>query len=220
MLYESLSKFDISDIPTDVSVTSAIVSFYAYIASGGDHRVAEIYPLLVEFVEDEATWDDRKSGVAWSAPGGAEGVDFDSMITSVFGTANTWMHFDITSTVWGWHNGTSTNHGLLLRGVIPDDLANTEFSFRSSEYTTDVTLRPYITIEYGLPVEVVDGFVLTAGSVSLWEPDALADIQAVPAWGLFEPDDDGNYQPVTYANVSEEDYFYELDDNDDIQPKI
>jgi hypothetical protein len=57
-----------------------------------------------------------------------------------------WVAFDVTPRLQMWSNQTSANYGWRLAETEPDDINNIVFD--SSEYATDPSFRPKLTVVY------------------------------------------------------------------------
>lgn len=81
--------------------------------------------------------NDRQASVDFVTQGGS-GSTADSI--------NIWRHWDVTSVVEDWYDGTITNYGLVFWHEWVDDTCNT-YIFRSSEYS-GTTYDPVLSIYY------------------------------------------------------------------------
>jgi len=129
-------------VPNGATVQSATLSIYKQYYD--DTYV--VNALLTRWVQSQATWWYAQTGVAWSVGGAnAAGSDYVSAPdASVAGGFNPgWLNFDVTSRVAQWSVNPSANYGWRLSqtGTSPQ-----EKQFNGSEYATDVTLRPKLTI--------------------------------------------------------------------------
>ena len=168
---QGLMKFDISDIPDDVTITSATLRIYLYndiISGDTTRRGVRAYPMLVSVIygnKDNAAasvgevdaHQRAQAQMDWGLPNsqdrgpqpGVEGVGADVDI-SISGAASyylsdigSFLEIDVTDILDNWYAGTVTNHGFLLLG----DTSQTAGYFRSSEHAT-IGERPELVIEY------------------------------------------------------------------------
>ena len=74
-----------------------------------------------------------------------------------------WMAFDVTPRMRQWSNGAAANYG--WRVVENPAMPTNAIVFHSSEYATDTTLRPKLTVVYAPPPgqRVADGGHCHAG---------------------------------------------------------
>ncbi len=107
-----------------------------------------LYPLLVAWNESQATWNQRQTGVPWAVPGAA-GIGTDYRATSDVvvsgGYDPGWMSFDVTGRVQQWEAAAGSNFGWRIAQT---DTLGGDKTFYSSEYLTDPTLRPKLTVVY------------------------------------------------------------------------
>ena len=110
--------------------------------------------------------DGSQTGVPWTV-GGAAGAGTDySTTTDALVTPNWnpgWVNFDVTPRVRQWASG-GVNYGWLMAQTTP--ASNSKY-FVSSEYTTDTTLRPKLTVVYSsgatAPTYQLSGTVTLSG---------------------------------------------------------
>jgi len=103
----------------------------------------QVYQVLTEWFENQATYNVRKSSVNWGVPGGEIGIDYliDPSDSITVDTALQWYEFDVTSIVSSWQYPFLPNYGIFLRPSSSD----VKVSFHSSTYPTDPLLHPYLT---------------------------------------------------------------------------
>ncbi len=157
----TLMQFDFSAIPANATVISATLSIYLFqdVATEGD--TYRVYRLLKEWDEGnglggashtgDVTWNNRKTGVAWTASGGFDAADCEqndigSLVVGAAEPLNNWLDFTLTpAKVEDWIDGTLTNNGMLFKS---DNENNDAYGFRSSQYGADPSLQPKLFIEY------------------------------------------------------------------------
>jgi len=82
--FRSLIKFsELDNFLTDPDLIGFQISeAYLYLTISGDFssnaRTYDLYRLLVDFVEAQATWNVRKTATNWGTAGGQSGVDYDA----------------------------------------------------------------------------------------------------------------------------------------------
>jgi len=144
----SLIRFDISGFRPGGTLLSATLMLYKYNLEPRSNPTY-LYRVTNSWVNGQATWASRSSGVSWSTAGG----DYDPVPIALGGSlpyANSptnWYAFDVTEWMEDWINGTSVNNGIL---IINDAGGNQGPRFYSSDYT-DAVYRPYLEVEYHLP---------------------------------------------------------------------
>jgi hypothetical protein len=147
-----LLEFNLSNIPSNAVVTSAILELTALSGSGltlNVHRATTSWTEgsgLNSISGDGATWNNATGSAAWTTAGG----DFNSTVfasnsTNAAGT----LTFDVTTLVQGWVNGTWTNKGFLLKHN--DETSNGREQFNSSDVASG---KPKLTINYTTALNV------------------------------------------------------------------
>ena len=131
-------------VPDGATIQSATLQLYKqyYNVSVG------LFPLLVGWNESQATWNQRQTGVPWTVPGAAgAGTDYSatSDVVVAGGFSPGWMSFDVSGRVQQWGAAVATNFGWRIAQT---DTAGDDKIFYSSEYLTDQTLRPKLTVVY------------------------------------------------------------------------
>lgn len=134
----SLIRFDLSGIPTGSTVSNAVLQIYLQNKSGDGNF--HIGTMNVDWAEMQATWNERLSGTSW--PGGTAIPNASEFGTVPQGSTNAWVSFTVTSAVQNWVDS-SPNYGFL---IWPDSTVDDRFW--SSDYVTDTSLRPKLTITY------------------------------------------------------------------------
>ena len=175
----SLLKFDFSSVvPAGATITLATLSLYAYTANGPDTLTA--YRLLrTDWSESQATWNEYKTGSSWGTAGALNTTtDFttdDSASGSVANNSAAWHNFTVTAQVQTARDSVS---GVAHFKII--DTADYYYQrYRSSNYTTDTSLRPKLYIEYTLPpaIQTVNG--LAKASVKTINALVIASVKTI-----------------------------------------
>jgi hypothetical protein len=140
--------FDLSEIPTDATVLSAMMELRtSHYKSHPQDMTVSAYGVKRAWRELETTWNAARTDVAWGQPGIEDTVsDRDAVPTAsqLVSDTNTWYAFDITSLAQAWVSGARPNEGVVLLAT-----GNTvELSFWSSQYGANETLRPRLVISY------------------------------------------------------------------------
>jgi hypothetical protein len=147
--YYSLLQFNLGRIPHGAKVYSAQLALYQNTTStaGGSVGVQRITRDWDEGAGNGGTapgvtWNERDTGLAWTAPGGDFASEDYASTTIPVGTRD-WFTWDITGLVSGWVSGTFPNQGL---AIVPES-TNAHAQFVSSD-ATDPALRPRLTVTY------------------------------------------------------------------------
>ncbi len=163
----SLLRFDLSAIPFGSEVHSAELELH--LASGSGSAVPiDVFRVTERWIENEVTWDERSSGVAWSNPGG----DHDpAPSATVLVGPDSGEHYsgDVTSLFADWVSGRHPNHGMLLRG----GHNGVDEEFLSSD-DSNSGLRPRIRVDYVCECGIVCQAPQGTGDLLLVVRDAAA----------------------------------------------
>lgn len=134
-------------LPTG-SGTISQITLYCYSSAKLGTSIIDLHELTTDFVENQATWNIRKSGTNWTTSGG----DYSATIIdeTAGAAADAWQTWDIlggssdnplTSLTWG-------NTVRLLLKQKTESSSSKYNTYYSRDYTTDTTKRPYIKITY------------------------------------------------------------------------
>lgn len=157
-----LIQFDLSSIPANATVTSAVMSVYLFSGASTNNVTVNAHRAITvwyEGVKDGAVPDPGQDGSSWvyrnangsvqwaGGNGGGSGSDYAAAVEAsvVMGAYNTWHDFTITSLVQSWVNGTYTNNGIWLR---PATIGIAKY-LRSSDYGT-ADYRPKLVVNYSI----------------------------------------------------------------------
>jgi Bacterial Ig domain len=149
-LYNPLVRFAIfsnegGPVPQGSIITYAALALYKSSYYDYTYRA---HPLLVNWVENKATWINAADGIPWNAPGAAGvGSDYaaNSSPAALTGWNPDWVVLDVTDSVQAMSLGTQSNFGWQLLG----NGVNYHKIFRASEYTADPKLRPKLILQIG-----------------------------------------------------------------------
>lgn len=154
----SLIKFDLSSIPSGATISSAVLSLWTKTDYATDNSTFKVHRVKRNWVEAQATWNIYSTGNNWGTAGADHADDFDSTehASRAFSAtetidAETQFTFDATglTELKKMIDGTYTNYGWIVRGLIPET-ANAGYTFHSSSGTT-AGYRPKLVIEYTAP---------------------------------------------------------------------
>lgn len=200
-LYRPLVHFDLRDIPTGATVTSANLQLYADLLPPARtvtinvHRATAAWKEGTGWAEcsgDGATWEETEGGIAWTSRGG----DFDpTVVASKTRTATqtnpAWDTYSVTSAVQRWVSGQAPNHGLLLKfGDETPDVGHW-FAYNSDEHWTSAQ-RPKLALTYA------DGSHAQGPTVAVSEPAPSALVSGSAAPITAAASDDGRVDLVEF----------------------
>ncbi len=133
------------EIPDGSYIESATLSLYKFSAYDSVYLAN---PILQNWQETEATWNERLTGVPW-VKSGATGLGSDFAMSEAGESAvrwdPQWLDLDVASSVQAMSDGIADNYGWRLYPISGN--TNTK-DFHSREYSNDFSLRPKLTIEY------------------------------------------------------------------------
>jgi hypothetical protein len=116
---EILLRFDLSGVPGDAVITSALLSLYFNARSAMDTMTASVYAVKRPWIEEQATWNQAQAGASWAQPGANDTSTDRAAAPAASVTLQTvldWTTWDITALVQEWVRGTTPNYGVLIRG--------------------------------------------------------------------------------------------------------
>jgi len=154
---QSLVRFDLSGLPSPITIKKATLFTYALERSNENPMMIGIYPLNRHWEAEEATWvmATADEGWLWS---GAGSVPWDregeSVSDVVLDEVYHWFPFDLTSLVQRWVDDPESNKGVLLAG---SGHVAVEYRLVANERRS-VVLRPRLVIDYveGTPTPTPD----------------------------------------------------------------
>jgi hypothetical protein len=150
-----LLRFELSDhIPAAAVVTAARLELWLFQRSTLEWTDVGLYQVLQPWTEDGATWNNAASNAPWQVAGcnGPDDRAFDPTAVTRFLLAGTWRDWEIAGLVQNWVSDPSSNHGVLLTGLSPDERQWwTLFSSQYSSSPTEQAKRPRLTVSYHVP---------------------------------------------------------------------
>lgn len=137
----ALFRFDLTSIATTAVVSAAELHIWTYDDPGA---TVTLYPVLEAWDEATATWNQRSTGVAWSAAGAAPPSRGTTPTATVTPSA-AFTGYVVTipaAVVAGWVADPASNHGLVL---ITTDSDGSRFSTKEN---TTASVRPYLRVTH------------------------------------------------------------------------
>ena len=138
--FRGLIKFDLSSLPSGVTINKAYLQLYAYNYSewsqdawpGPHSKTITAYKITQDWGETTVTWNNKPSG------------DTGVGATAVTSNVNTWTSWDVSDLVSKWYNGQIPNYGVYI-----DELnENKGYYFYASSDHPNANIRPKLVIEY------------------------------------------------------------------------
>mgnify|MGYP005841554835 CR=1 FL=1 len=146
----SLLRFELPAYLQPLAVEKATLRLYVVTHSNPAPLQVEVYRLLRQWDEREATWSRPLDGAAWGQPGANKpGVDYaeGALASAQVGAENVWVEFDVTPAVRAWLARPQENLGFLLAAA---GTVSVEYNFASSDWI-DAYYRPLLSISYTRP---------------------------------------------------------------------
>ncbi len=170
-LDRALLQFDLSKLHTSAKIVNASLDLYLNNSTGSDDTIF-IHRLTANWVEDEVTWEIKRSGFLgnWGTAGG----DYIATASGSF-VADTvgWKSADITQLVQDWIKAPSINRGMIL--LSPAASGNNEKKFTSSD-DPDASLHPKLTITYACECGVECYEAIAGGNTVVLSTDGSATL--------------------------------------------
>jgi endonuclease/exonuclease/phosphatase family metal-dependent hydrolase len=145
-LRRGLLKFDTQNtIPAGSQIQSAVLTLTVKTAGTDASRTIGVYPVTTSFVQEEATWNLRRTATPWTTPGGDLGPEATRVVvTNVVGSK---VSADVTAVVQAAVNDGTSRY---TRVALADLGASTNTSYREyfSSKAPDPSARPVLTVVY------------------------------------------------------------------------
>ena len=143
----ALLRFDLSEVPTDITVLRADLQLFAVAWTASRSATASVFRVLRHWEENEATWVDATTPEEWFFPG-CGGLGTDRAVvpegTETLSGIDYRYSFEVTASVAAWLADQEANHGLLL---VASGGADVGYSFASSSHSV-VGYHPALVITY------------------------------------------------------------------------
>ncbi|MBD3203388.1 DNRLRE domain-containing protein [Candidatus Woesearchaeota archaeon] len=184
----ALIEFNLSNISSGYTCSNATLSLYCnYLDANAYNSLVGVYELRSgrsTWVEGEATWNDYASGSSWTT-GGADSTTEDRLAASIAtfnapASSGNWINISLNTTeVEDWFGDSNENYGLII--IMDDETTGwTKVTFRSSDYTSDTSLRPKLVVDYsestGNSVPVINQVQCEINSSSNWHACSDASV--------------------------------------------
>jgi hypothetical protein len=110
-----LLRFDVSAIPSTVTVTSAVITIKTSELLGTETPVMAFHKMKKTWIEAEATWNKRNTSISWLTAGGEFDTSACSNSVSIPVAEGTYVWKIDKAVVQAWINNGTDNMGLLLK---------------------------------------------------------------------------------------------------------
>ncbi len=150
-----ITKYDLSDIPSNATITAAVDSHYCNATASGAARIIRALRVTNNWMELEVNWKYRRMNGAdtlWGSAGGDTADIIDSASVSTVG----WYQWNNFSTaVQNWIDGTWNNYGFIFKNK-EEGTSNTWKRFFTSERSlieggSPATKQPRLYVTYTVP---------------------------------------------------------------------
>lgn len=153
--FHGAAIFDFSSLPAIATIYR--VKLWLYVSAS--HGSIQTYPIYIrrclrDLILSEFTWNNYKTGSAWTTAGGlGANTDYTATYAATLyapASGSQWMSVDITPMI-NYIRANLSSIAKLLFHAYPGPSAGDYVDCYSSAYTTDPTKRPKLVIEYSYP---------------------------------------------------------------------
>ncbi len=145
--YQPILRFDLSPIPSDATVTRAILEVYTPAWSAASEITMGAYYITRTVTYCEANWNQARIGNLWGNPGAAntstDRRPFPEATVTTQGPRR-WYSLDLSGVTRGWLSGALANNGVVLRGSYEE----VGYFDIDSAQSINVTQRPRLVVSY------------------------------------------------------------------------
>ncbi len=148
---KSLLRFDLAAIPAGKTVDEATLRLYYKGRSNSNALTLGTYRLLAPWVDSQATWTQRMTGMNWVVSGLGSGSDYAATgggASPVLGDGGSWVEIDMTEMAQAWVDNSTQNYGLLLRQALAAGYVIYDFCSERGISPCSSSQTPLLTIWY------------------------------------------------------------------------
>jgi RHS repeat-associated protein len=162
-----LLHFNISFVPRDVQLSSALLNLYMYDSSGASTaNTINADPVTRGGWTMGATWNSYDGANPWTTPGGGFTSTPAASATIPYGAAPFSYSWRITQLAQGWLDGAIANNGVIM--VSSNETTNNVMQFWTSQPGAPSSEQPYLQLHYAFRTgeqsfDTMVGFNLTDG---------------------------------------------------------
>lgn len=155
-----LLKFDLSTIPSGVTINSAMLNLYLSSSanlSANSPVPASIFPVKKNWIEADVTWEKYSSSKSWSSSGAlSSSNDYQGSVTALnlpspgssTYSAGTQLQLDLKSFVNSWLSSSYSNYGVIIFPKYSTSSSSTTLKLGSKE-NANTAYRPSLVVNYG-----------------------------------------------------------------------
>lgn len=178
-IVNALIRFDLSDLPADITVVDATLRLFVYDRSPDYPITFRAYRVVKAWAEDEATWYNATASVPWAMPGcqgaGSDYSALDYVELAGYDDEAAWVEFDISDMARRWVSNPADNLGVVIKGYRYND-RTVLYTLWSSEMSNQY-LRPQLCLGYLMPTPTPTA---TATHTPTFTPTATPTDTATP----------------------------------------
>jgi len=142
-------EYYVSDLPAGAVIEKATISLKALDLNvvGTGNPVFTMYEMATSWFENETTWNNAVTSVAWTNPGG----DFTNTAVSNSVTVDEsekWYTWSLKKELIQEKIESGTTYGFIMKGSVETGTTQAEFAMSENATVAD---RPVLTIYYSLP---------------------------------------------------------------------
>lgn len=168
---KSLLRFDVSTLPANAVVDEATLQVYYAGRSNGNTLTLGAHRVLPEWIDSQANWSQRKTGVNWSVGGMGSGSDYTATAeaTAVLtGAGGAWVELNVTNAAQAWVNNPANNYGLVLLQEAASGYVTYDFCSELGWSPCTAAQAPRLILRYHLvpPTPVKTSFQQGSGGYS------------------------------------------------------
>jgi len=147
--YTALFRFDLSDLPSNAVIKSALLRLYIHGRSEDQNLEARAHVLLRNWDVEQATWKHATASEEWEMAGASGAGDRQEIPAATANLEDTrqWVTWNLRSVVEEWARDPSSNHGIVLKGQGPPSVY---YELASSEYYAQ-DRKPELVVKYAMP---------------------------------------------------------------------
>lgn len=188
----TLIQFDLSTVPANSMVTCAAF-LLSQASSANTGQNIQVHRVTANWIEGQATWNNRTSINAWATPGG----DFAPAVEATFAPGAASHVINVTSLAQFWVSNPAGNFGLLLEAQDVGSIASIQYDSRETanppqlavQYIPTLSINDVTTLEgdSGTTSAVFTVTMSSASSQTVSVDYATADNTATTANNDYQP---------------------------------
>ncbi len=179
-----LVRFDLSSLPANAVIDSAVMELYQVYAAGDAPRSLAAYYVTSAWVENTVTWNHPPT------------ANLEGIVSSVDHVTGQYKSWNVTDWAAYWHSHPGENHGVYLRRLTWET-SPFERTFESRDHNEHM---PRLAITYHLPPTTTPTPTNTSTPTSTRTP-TLTPTPTPMVWIHFDEFPDGTFVENQYSNL-------------------